>query len=202
MKARYVLPVIPKPKEGTASVLKFIGDGGINGSGNIDLLCGSCSHSIARGMGEGQMKNVVLQCPKCEAYNAVVDIPSIKHFISQLQAADLPPSAFPKFKKLLQEAITTDDGHKQLTEHIDKSAPEFSWFKQYLVPNNAGEVYGLLAFILAFITWYQTNFRVRNKEPQTINNNYYMGNDPYKGIGRNKKCPCGSGKKYKMCHGK
>jgi len=25
--------------------------------------------------------------------------------------------------------------------------------------------------------------------------------DPYAGVGRNEKCPCGSGKKYKMCHG-
>ena len=25
--------------------------------------------------------------------------------------------------------------------------------------------------------------------------------DPYVGIGRNALCPCGSGKKYKKCHG-
>ena len=25
--------------------------------------------------------------------------------------------------------------------------------------------------------------------------------DPYAGIGRNAKCPCGSGKKFKQCHG-
>nr|WP_212721895.1 preprotein translocase subunit SecA [Nocardioides dongxiaopingii] len=27
------------------------------------------------------------------------------------------------------------------------------------------------------------------------------GDDPYAGIGRNAKCPCGSGKKFKQCHG-
>ncbi|QDP98743.1 preprotein translocase subunit SecA [Microlunatus elymi] len=27
-------------------------------------------------------------------------------------------------------------------------------------------------------------------------------NDPYAGVGRNAPCPCGSGKKYKMCHGR
>jgi preprotein translocase subunit SecA len=26
--------------------------------------------------------------------------------------------------------------------------------------------------------------------------------DPYAGVGRNAPCPCGSGKKYKMCHGR
>ena len=25
--------------------------------------------------------------------------------------------------------------------------------------------------------------------------------DPYAGVGRNAECPCGSGKKYKKCHG-
>ncbi len=25
--------------------------------------------------------------------------------------------------------------------------------------------------------------------------------DPYAGVGRNAKCPCGSGKKFKQCHG-
>ncbi|WP_366522865.1 SEC-C metal-binding domain-containing protein [uncultured Nocardioides sp.] len=26
--------------------------------------------------------------------------------------------------------------------------------------------------------------------------------DPYAKVGRNAQCPCGSGKKYKMCHGR
>ena len=26
--------------------------------------------------------------------------------------------------------------------------------------------------------------------------------DPYAGVGRNQPCPCGSGKKFKMCHGR
>ena len=26
--------------------------------------------------------------------------------------------------------------------------------------------------------------------------------DPYAGVGRNMPCPCGSGKKFKMCHGR
>jgi preprotein translocase subunit SecA len=33
---------------------------------------------------------------------------------------------------------------------------------------------------------------------QTVTN----ADDPYAGVGRNDKCPCGSGKKYKMCHGR
>lgn len=134
-------------------------------------------------------------------HNAVVDIPSIKHFVAQLQAADIPAAAIPKFRKLLEKVIETDNASTELTEHIDQVAPEFDWFKQYLVPSDAGELYGFLAFVLAFITWYQANFGERKKEPQTIINNYYGEMDPYKGVGRNDKCPCGSGKKFKKCHG-
>ena len=32
---------------------------------------------------------------------------------------------------------------------------------------------------------------------QTVSN----ADDPYAGIGRNALCPCGSGKKFKKCHG-
>jgi preprotein translocase subunit SecA len=32
---------------------------------------------------------------------------------------------------------------------------------------------------------------------QTVTN----ANDPFAGVGRNEQCPCGSGKKYKQCHG-
>ena len=30
----------------------------------------------------------------------------------------------------------------------------------------------------------------------------YTGTDPIPKVGRNEPCPCGSGKKYKQCHGK
>jgi preprotein translocase subunit SecA len=33
---------------------------------------------------------------------------------------------------------------------------------------------------------------------QTVSN----ADDPFANVGRNEKCPCGSGKKYKMCHGR
>ena len=28
-----------------------------------------------------------------------------------------------------------------------------------------------------------------------------VNDDPYRGVGRNAPCPCGSGKKFKLCHG-
>ena len=30
----------------------------------------------------------------------------------------------------------------------------------------------------------------------------YFGDSPFAGVGRNDPCPCGSGKKYKNCHGR
>lgn len=44
----------------------------IRGNGNIDLTCGRCGEVLAQGIAEGQIRNIVLQCPKCKTYNDVV----------------------------------------------------------------------------------------------------------------------------------
>ena len=38
-------------------------------------------------------------------------------------------------------------------------------------------------------------------EAQVTRGSQSAADDPYAGIGRNADCPCGSGKKYKKCHG-
>ena len=38
-------------------------------------------------------------------------------------------------------------------------------------------------------------------EPETTTGIDTLADDAYAGVGRNQKCPCGSGKKYKLCHG-
>ncbi|MBB1477875.1 SEC-C domain-containing protein [Pseudoalteromonas sp. SG41-2] len=62
-------------------------------------------------------------------------------------------------------------------------------------------MYAMLAFILALITWYQTVFKSKAAEPKVVVNNYFTGADPFKEAGRNDQCPCGSGLKFKKCHG-
>ena len=35
----------------------------------------------------------------------------------------------------------------------------------------------------------------------TLKGDVSLQNDAFKKVGRNEKCPCGSGKKFKHCHG-
>ncbi len=203
---KLILPVIPKPKSGEAAVL--VASGGFKGSyftgsGGIDLHCGNCLAPVAEGMESGQIKNIVLQCPHCEAYNAVIDIPTFERFVSQLQSVSPAQKSLPKFKKILSDGLDKANPAEYVAEILESSVPEFNWFKDYLVPTDAGETYAMLGCILAFVTWYQTRPK-KNKEketPQTIVNNYFINTDPYKNVGRNDLCPCRSGKKYKHCHG-
>jgi hypothetical protein len=70
---KIVLKVIPEPAPETKTVLvpKPNVLPVIKGVGNIDLLCGSCNEILVEGISEGQIRNIVIRCPKCEAYNEI-----------------------------------------------------------------------------------------------------------------------------------
>ncbi|MET0695559.1 MAG: SEC-C metal-binding domain-containing protein [Propionibacteriaceae bacterium] len=40
------------------------------------------------------------------------------------------------------------------------------------------------------------------EEDGSVRTSAQVAEDPYAGVGRNAPCPCGSGKKFKMCHGR
>jgi len=67
------LKVIPEPKLQTRTVLEpkpgVIPV--IKGAGNIDLLCGNCGETLVEGLREGQIRDIVIHCPKCRAYNEI-----------------------------------------------------------------------------------------------------------------------------------
>ena len=66
------LKVIPKPEERTRTVLKPKNRDSsvtIKGSGKLNLVCGKCGAILAREIHEGQIKNIVLFCNKCDSYN-------------------------------------------------------------------------------------------------------------------------------------
>ena len=45
------------------------------------------------------------------------------------------------------------------------------------------------------------NIVVSNEDSGKKNSESIQKNNPEKKVGRNEKCPCGSGKKFKHCHG-
>jgi len=66
------LKIIPKPDESERVILRTDSKDIsiiIKGEGDLDLLCGSCGAILAKGINEGQIRNIVLYCNKCRSYN-------------------------------------------------------------------------------------------------------------------------------------
>jgi len=66
-----VLRIIPKPEEGTRTVLAPKVLPAIKGQGDTDFLCGNCERILVEGIYEGQIRNIVIRCPICRFYNEV-----------------------------------------------------------------------------------------------------------------------------------
>lgn len=204
MSVKLLLPTIPEPKKGEKSVL-IPGEGFqgpyFKGDGSIDLHCGSCSTPLAVGMYTGSIKEIVLKCPNCGAFNAIVDIPKIERFFSQILGAEVPKNGLPKLKKIVSTGLDRESPYEYVAEQIESSLPELGWVKDYLVPTNAGETYAMLAFIAVIVTFLLNRRKTKDESNRTIINNFYSFNNPYRNVGKNAQCPCGSGKKFKHCHG-
>lgn len=65
------LQIIPKPKLGTRTVFTGKVLPFIKGGGDLNLLCGNCNAILVKGINEGQIRNIVIQCPICKFYNEI-----------------------------------------------------------------------------------------------------------------------------------
>jgi len=63
------LGIIPKPSEGSRTVIESKVSPTFKGGGDVDYLCGSCGALIAEKVRRGQIRNIVVRCPKCGQYN-------------------------------------------------------------------------------------------------------------------------------------
>ncbi|WP_158443088.1 SEC-C metal-binding domain-containing protein [Rubrivivax gelatinosus] len=198
------MPVIPRPVEGSAAV--FVAGEGFSGpffkgDGAIDLVCGRCLHRLAEALHPGQIQNLVLQCPACHGHNVVVSIHALENFVSQVQSVPAAPEKITHLKVALENAREKKSSTQEVMALIEEIAPDFDTIKELLVPKGPGDFYGLLGFVIGFLAWLQA--RKQSKQPPSVViNNYFSERDPFRGVGPNEICPCGSGKKYKRCHGK
>lgn len=69
MSMRIKLNVIPKPPEGTRTVIESKVSPAFKGEGDCDYTCGNCETILAEKVRRGQIKNIVVHCPKCGQYN-------------------------------------------------------------------------------------------------------------------------------------
>lgn len=198
------LPVVPPPPKGTATV--FAAANGFQGpffkgDGQIDLLCGECLHVLAQTLHPGQMQNLVLQCPNCKSHNAVVSIPALESFVAQLQGVPVASEKVAKLKLVLEKAQEEQVSQADVLTQIEQVVPDLSAVKNLLVPQTPGDLYGLLGFVVGFLAWWQSR-KPAKQQPSVVINNYFAAHDPFKNVERNDSCPCGSGTKFKKCHGK
>ena len=63
------LSVIPKPGEGVRTVIESKVSPAFKGEGEVDYICGCCGAILAENVRQGQIKNIVIHCPKCGQYN-------------------------------------------------------------------------------------------------------------------------------------
>jgi hypothetical protein len=198
------LPVIPPPPQGTATVL-IAGDGFmgpfLKGDGPIDLLCGNCLHRLVEQSHPGQIENLVLQCPNCKSHNAIVSIPALENFVAHLQAVPAAFDQLPKLKAILEDANHRKSAHTDVFALIEQQLPDLAQVKDLLVPKTPGDFYGLLTFVVGFLAWLQSR-KPAKQSPSVVINNYFNELDPFRNAKPNDRCPCGSGKKFKKCHGK
>ena len=63
------LEIVAEGSEGRAQVKEFKGAPVFKGDGDIDYVCGHCHAVLAANMRQGQIKNLVLECPMCGRHN-------------------------------------------------------------------------------------------------------------------------------------
>lgn len=69
---RVPLRVIPEPDPYTRTIIENAGEGTIlfqSSETSIALVCGNCGAPLAAGLQSGQIRNIVLRCSQCRAYN-------------------------------------------------------------------------------------------------------------------------------------
>jgi len=63
------LSIIPKPREGSRTVIESKLSPAFKGEGEVNYICGSCGAILAEKVRQGQIRNIVIYCPRCGQYN-------------------------------------------------------------------------------------------------------------------------------------
>ncbi len=196
--------------------------------GNVPARCLRCGHVFNSPFGIGGRNSFIIgcntNCPKCGGEARVFDAHSDSegniHFYDTafrvLSNPAIPVKSVESLQLLLHDSLPElKEGKKQqseLIETIQHNLPELDEVTKLLIPTDAGDFYSFASFLLGIATVIAA-LRRKNKNPQpTIINNFINTPNPeevayriaheYGALGRNSPCPCGSGKKFKKCHGK
>ncbi len=188
----------------------------------VPAFCDTCGTPFPSGFSFENATNITLSgnksgpCPKCGGMGHIPD--GVFNFIGStieiLSAPQRTVEELSRLAQILHDAKSRQQSTEQVATKIKEELPELSSIAD-LLPKNRGELYGFLAVILAAIQLFTQSpkpsqnitINVSQVIEQTLANAPTekpkpQVSIPSKKVGRNDPCPCGSGIKYKKCHGK
>jgi DNA-binding transcriptional MerR regulator len=156
----------------------------------------------------------VPDCPNCGGtshilggeYNVVGDT------LELLQGPERTVSQLERLAEILREARDQNASLEEIRQAVSEEASELGTLAD-LLPRNRAELYAFIALILTAIQLLlsspeniqNTNVDIEKVINKTVEQHYRVGSTEslrqVPKVGRNEPCPCGSGKKYKRCHG-
>ena len=170
------------------------------------LLMEGAQHTTFTNCGAGP-------CPKCGGMGHIIDgiYDFIGNSIRVIQNNGYNRTRIVLFRETIQKAKDLKLEPEQVVDEIQKSYPDFSAVLS-IIPRDPAGFWTFIGALIALLTYLQLQFVKPLPQQNVVNNffNYYYSQQQTtpKGpnrrsdkVGRNDKCPCGSGIKFKKCHG-
>ena len=181
-------------------------------------FCDKCGAIFPSGLNFENSTNITLNnvgsgpCPACGGMGHVPD--GVYNFIGNtIELLSGPTRTIVELQRLatiLEKAKEKQSAYEDVTKEIEEQVPELSSII-YILPKTRTDLYAFIAIIITLLVSQSSSEEPQNIEINNVINNIYQqlpavpdSKQPAqsKKIGRNEPCPCGSGKKYKHCHGK
>ncbi len=149
-------------------------------------------------------------CPKCGSTGRA--LAGVYRFVENtaelLQGPEHTTSELERLAEILRDARQRGATAEELRQTIEQETPKLSELSS-LLPRTRTELYAFLMVVLTAIQLILTTAHSRGVSIQDvdIDINQIIGVtveqhvEQVPKVGRNERCPCGSGKKYKKCHG-
>lgn len=177
------------------------------------------------------LTGIKISCPNCQNSASIPDgfYNFIGNTIELLNGPELTLKRLRELKVIITNLKNNEVSIDQIKSAIKKESPELNSLIGFL-PKTRNELYAFIAILLTAISLIINQSARKEGQNITINNIINRYNEAYpkktkvitndsiqsealsdeninsrnltnKKIGRNEKCPCGSGEKYKKCHG-
>lgn len=189
---------------------------------NLPAFCNTCGLAFLTDLNfensfNISFSNVGVQCPRCGNMGHIPDgtYNFVGNVIEVLTKLNHSVSDLNRIIQALETAKVKQEGTEELLSIVKKELPELSTIAD-TIPKTRAELYAFIATIIAVLAL-MIPFLIKKEEPKieihnvinnivkessnTVNNQQKKPSVKNRKIGRNEICSCGSGRKYKKCHG-